>query len=107
MEKQRQLTSGLPWVETFYPTYEAKFTELNRSLAAESTQNEVDEIGLTREAVEGIAANPDTPAQIAWNFLVVLHQADKLLSAGVPPFYLHYILSTDGLRLVCTKLVAV
>ena len=84
---------------------EMKFKELNSSLGIKEQENQyVEEIGLTREAVEGIALNPETPEDIARDFIDVMMQADNLLKAGVPPFYLHYILSLEGLRLVTLKL---
>lgn len=107
MQIQRQLTSKLPWVECFSPSIEAKFNELNRSLDALENSDRVEEIGLTREAVDGIALNPETPEDITRNFIDVMMQADNLLKAGVPPYFLHYILNVEGLRLVSLKLAAV
>lgn len=99
METVRQLTSGLPWISAFHPSIEAKFEELNRSLDV-PPRDEVDTVCLTREAVEGIAFSPETPEEIAANFIEVIQKADKLLSEGVPPFQIFYVLNVRGLKLV-------
>jgi hypothetical protein len=99
MQIQGQLTSGLPWIATFTPTIEHKFKELNSALGSPQT-NLTETVCLTREAVEEIAFNEQTPSLIAGNFLDVLCKADSCLAAGVPPYKLFYVLNSRGLKLV-------
>lgn len=98
MQIQRQLTSRLPWIATFYPSIEEKFEELNSALNCPET-NLIETVCLTREAVEEIAYSESTPTEIAINFIEVLQESDLYFNLGVPSYRIFYVLNERGLKL--------
>src|ERR1044071_7272506 len=98
MKTERQLTSRLPWVDTFDTTIEEKLNELNSALNTPDS-NPIETVLLTREAVEGIAFNASTPEDIAVNFQAVIKSADEWLEGdAVAPYRVIYALNVDGLK---------
>lgn len=102
MKTLRQVVAAPPWIATFNTSIEAKFKELDRALSLPPSQ-ETSFVGLTREAVEGIAFAASTSTEIAVNFLNVLRTADQLLASGISPYRILYILTGEGLTISLTE----
>ena len=102
MQTERQLTSKLPWIETFSTSIEEKFNEIDSALdLSESNRTEI--VYLTREAVEEIAFNETTPLDISGNFIQCLNHADDLKRLGVHPFNIVFVLTLQGLKVLCSS----